>query len=459
MYISEAFKLSYKYLIRYRRRYLFLFAALSFGFCIVTVIISIKDGMERNVYFSAQGHYAGDLVISGSDEDSEINGHISNEYIKIINKAVKDTQIQPKKSVMRTQYFGDAAAFHNGETAVLKYLVGVDWQAESDYIAALLKQDAALSKTYASNPDVLKSDVYKNDVSGIDALGDTTILISEPIAQKIQARKGDSILVEIENRYGQKDTANFIVAGVFSDSSIFGFYKSFVSRTALNALAGFAEGECSIIGLYFSGSKAAETARQRLQAALEGRLQISKLAQTRGEWDAERSKDWSSIMIFLLTLPVYLTEITNILQSLNVLSFLLYIMMLIIIFVSAAVTYRLIFYERTKEIASMRAIGFYENDIVLILSLETALLATISLAAGFILALIASAALTSLPFNWFPGMDMFLSGGSLSSVYKPASVLFNALAIYVMLLPAVLLPARTFTRMPLPRMLAGSTKE
>ena len=453
MRIREAFKLSYKYLIRYRRRYLFLFAALSFGFCIVTVIISIKDGMERNVYFSAQGHYAGDLVISGSDEDSAIHGHISNEYIKIINNAMAAARIQPEKAVMRTQYFGDAAAFHNGETAVLKYFLGIDWENEADYIGDLLGRSAALPENSVS-----KSDIYKNDTYN-GALGDNHILISEPIAQKINARAGDSILVEIENRYGQKDTANFIVAGVFSDSSIFGLYKSFVSRTALNALAGFDEGECSLIGLYFSGSKAAEAARRKLQAELEGTLQISKLALTRKEWEAERSKDWSGIMIFLLTLPVYLTEITNILQSLNVLSFLLYIMMLIIIFVSAAVTYRLIFHERTKEIASMRAIGFYEGDIVLILALETALLATISLAAGFILALAASAALTALPFNWFPGMDMFLSGGSLSSVYKPSSILLNALAIYIMLLPAVLLPARTFTRMPLPLMLAGSAKD
>jgi hypothetical protein len=68
------FKLGIKYLYRYRRRYYFLLAALIFGFMIVTFITSQKDGMYDSVYYSAQSHYAGDIVAMGYDRDNTVWG-------------------------------------------------------------------------------------------------------------------------------------------------------------------------------------------------------------------------------------------------------------------------------------------------------------------------------------------------------------------------------------------------
>ncbi|MDR2602765.1 MAG: FtsX-like permease family protein [Spirochaetaceae bacterium] len=449
MRAAEAFKLSLKYLIRHRKRYFFLFCALSFGFCAVTVIMSIKDGMERNVFLSAQSHYSGDVVVMGRDAESEISGHISNEYIQIINSAVLRSKKTPVKQIMRTQYFGDANLFHDGENVTAKYILGVDWEAEADYINAL-SYDSRIDFE-VKNSKLKKAPPLK--------LTEESILLSQPLAEKINARAGDKIILEVENAAGQMDTAYFVAAGVFKDNSIFGFYKCFTSRARLNALSGFKPDECSVIGLYFTGEKEAEEARADLQKNLEGKLQISGYTRNRAEWRGELAKNWDGIMIFLLSLPVFLTEVTDILSSINLISFILYIMMLMIIFVSAAVTYRLIFHERIKEIGAMRAIGFSSGAIVAVLALETAFLSIVSIASGFILALIVNKCFSFVSFSWIPGLDTFLEGGRLSVVYKTKIVLLNASAVFVMLSLAVLPPAFRLSRSPLALMLTGASKE
>ncbi|MDR0540514.1 MAG: FtsX-like permease family protein [Spirochaetaceae bacterium] len=464
MRIQEAFKLSLKYLLRYRRRYLFLFCALTFGFCIVTVIVSIKDGMAKSMYYSAQGHYAGDIVILGDDSNSAID-HLSQEYLQIIKNAMDTANIKPSRMVQRTRYFGNANIFHNGETALARYLFGLDWDRESEYLenlpwAAGKEPESGAGEGGASNGADKKHATLAGD----------SILLSQPIAQKINAQPGDRVILEIENRYRQKNTASFIVAGIFAESSVFGMYKSFIDRKAMNELAGFESDECSLIGLYFARQAAVERSRQKLQRALETALasrperedkfQIADIAYNRSDWEAQKDREWpAGIVVYLLTLPVFLSDVTNILQALNILTLLLYIMMLIIIFASAAVTCRLILHERTREIATMRAIGFHQTNIVFILVLEMFFLATLALIAGFGFTFIINKMLAFLSFEWFPGMDMFLRKGRLQAVFKAGSMLFNCAAIYAMLLAAVFSPACRTARAPLPDMLAGSVKE
>ncbi|MDR0550601.1 MAG: FtsX-like permease family protein [Spirochaetaceae bacterium] len=499
--------LAFKYLLRYKRRYLFLFGALTFGFCIVTVIVSVKDGMEQNAYYSAQGHYAGDIAIVGRDSESEIIEHISLEYLRAIENAVNKAEIRPSRTVMRTKYFGDAALFHNGESVPSRYLYGLDWETEREYIESLpwtgdrgqgtvdrgqvtgdRGQGTVDSVRSGSQPSTNADNTVSTDIPDNNLptthyslpptpyplptthyplptthypLSTNSILLSLPIAQRINARVGDSVLVEIENRWGQKNTASFVVAGVFAESSIFSMYKSFVSREALNALAGFDEGECSVVGLYFDNKREIEPSRRKLIAALAEEtaddgapIQSAGLMYSRSDWDTERDRDWKDgIVLYPLTLPVYLSDVSNLLQALNILTLLLYVMMLIIIYASAAVTYRLVFHERTREIAAMRAIGFYSRDIVLILTLETVFLAAASLVSGFILARAAGAALALLQFDWLPGVDMFLRGGRMSTVYKASSAALNSCAMYAMLIPAVFFPARKLSVSPLAEML------
>jgi putative ABC transport system permease protein len=131
-------------------------------------------------------------------------------------------------------------------------------------------------------------------------------------------------------------------------------------------------------------------------------------------------------------------------------------MMLLIIMVSAGVTYRLILHERMKEIGTMRAIGCYGNDICRLLLYEAALLATLSLVTGFCVTLFTNWIISRLPFSWFPGFEIFLRNGRLLALYDPAAIAINVAAVYIILFLAVCAPSLKFSRDPLPGLLSGT---
>ena len=434
MKVTELCKLSLKYVVSYKRRYLFLFSALALGFCIISVIGSLKDGMADAIYYSAQNHYSGDIIIAGFEKEINADQHIYAETIPLLRQKIEESDIEPDKIVLRTlENSADNTIYYNGTAVPLKYVVGVDWDAEIDYFNSLNFTEGNPS------PD----------------FDDGTILISAPVAAYIGAHAGDLVLLETETLYGQKNTAFFTIGGIVDDRSLFGYYKSFVSRRALNAVIGFAAGDCSTVGMFFDNPAGVESKRKKLQSLLEGVVPLRPLVYDRDGFSDLKDWNWTGVMFFLLTIPVYVSEVTQILQALNIIAYFLYVMMLLIILVSAGVTYRLILHERTKEIGTMRALGFYEKDIRRVLRFESFILATVSLVTGFCFTLFFNWIISRLSFSWFPSFEIFLKNGRLLAMYNPLVVSLNVAAIYAILLTAVYVPSFRLSRSPLPEMLAG----
>ncbi|GMO46738.1 MAG: hypothetical protein Ta2B_28430 [Termitinemataceae bacterium] len=439
MKTKDIFDLSIKYLFRYRRRFLFLFSALAFGFCIVTVIVSLKDGMSDAAYNSAQGHYAGDIVFNGRHKGYGVSRHLTQDSIEIIkdeiNQKIENKEIDLQRVVYRTSY-SSFNIFFNGESLELKYFIGVDWKNEEPYFKDLNFADHELD---------------------IENLNENSIIISKPTALQLGAKVGDSVLVEIDNRYDQKNTIELIVGGIVIDNSIFGYYKAFTDRKTLNKLIGNEENDCSSIGLYLSNKNKIEPYRQVFQKDLENKIRLSPLFFTRDEW-SNANYD-TGLTVEILTIKVFISEISQILQAINLLALFLYVMMLLIILVSASVTYRLILNERTKEIATMRAIGAESGALRCMLVVEALLLASASLLVGFFLALLVNWGMSFLSFDWMPGFEIFLKNGKLTAVYKIAALLKNIAAVYIVVFIAVYFPVLRASNARLPLMLSGNVKE
>jgi len=431
------FKLALKYLNRYKRRYGFLFMTLVFCFAIVTFITSTKDGMYNNVYYSAQSHYAGDIVAVSYDINDGISHFEENDILTIIN-AASSIKLKPDYTVLRTIFGYDSVIYFNGNNLRLKYIVGCDWE----------KEERLLSK--------MDFTVQPEGPFGEGTFGDEGIILSEPVASRLGAVIGDSISIELNTRWWQKNTGVFIVRGIVKDSSFFGYYKVYVSRLTLNRLLLLNDKDCSSIGFFFDSNSNIEQKRLRLQNALSDYIRMGPLVHNRDELERETSQ-WveEGMRVFLYTMPVYLSEISDLLDAMDMLTYFLYGMMLLIIFVSAAVTYRLIIHERAKEMGVMRAIGFYGSDLRLVLWTEVIALGIISLFAGFLLAALFSSAASFLSFSWLPSFEIFQKDGKLSALYTPKTILFNAAFVFITLICAVFFPSLRASKRNLPALLSG----
>jgi len=428
------FRLGLKYLYRYRRRYGFLMTALVFCYAIVTVITSIKDGMYDNVYYTAQSHYAGDIVAAGYDTDSagDYTHHLGQDEISAILNAADRAGIDPQYTVLRTIYSMNGIVHFNGAAILLKSLIGCDWDREARLLSKM-----SFDEPYDPFP------------------GDDGIILSVQVARQLGAKMGDSVILELFTRWWQKNTGMFIVKGIVQDTSIFGYYKAYISRLSLNRLVLFNDEDCSSIGFFLDDPGAAELKRRQLQNILSEQVQLGPLVYDRDQMALERDRPWDGIRVFLYTLPVYLSEISALLDAMNIITYLLYGMMLLTILVSAAVTYRLILHERAREMGVMRVIGFYGGDLQMVLWSEVFVMGFTALAAGFVLALVLNRAISLISFSWFPGFEIFMKNGSLRPLYLPGTMLTNIAFIYIVLFIMALFPSFRASRKSLPGLLSG----
>ena len=424
-------RLGTKYLYRYRRRYIFLVIALSLCFAIVTFITSTKDGMYDNVYYTAQSHYAGDIVALCRDPSDNDRFNLSQTEISSILNAAELSKIKPKHTVQRTLMFDGATVFFNGNATPIKYVIGCDWENESFLFNKMTNIDS----------------VSLEPVTGEDG-----IILSVPTAQTLGARIGDSVILEIELYSGQKNTGVFIVNEIVQDVSIFGYHKAYISRLSLNRLNLYDDEACSTIGFFFDNPAVSEQKRKELQKELSKLIQTGRLI-----YDREEIYNENERAIFLYTLPVYLSELSNLLDSMDFIAYIIYGMMLIIIMVSTAVTYRLILHERAKEMGIMRTIGFLGMDLRLVLFAEIIVLAAVSLIAGFIIARIFSFAVSFVSFSWIPSFEIFMKNGKLVPLYLPFTTLINIVIIFLLLFILVLFPSLRIDRMKIPSLLSGES--
>lgn len=451
MSIKNILKLSLKYTLRYKRRYRFLFLALAFGFAVIFSLSSVKAGISENLYTNAQSHYAGDIVFLGLDGDSSAAyyRHLDAESKKAVYETLREVKIDVFRIAERTLFNDNATVFFAGESLFLRYLQGVDWRNEEPYFKKLSYSGGAGSGTGSGANSAAPEQ---------EELNGKSIIISSLMAEQLHVKRGDSVIIEAPNRFGQKNTGEFIVAAIMNDSSLFSMSKAYISRPALNSLLGFEEDDCSSIGVFFKNREAINKNLETLHGVLRTKIQTAAIVLDGKSYKEERSKQWSGIKIFLLTIPVYVADLYQLIEALNLLSYFLFVMMLLIILVSASVTYRLILHERTIEIGTMMALGFSKRSIALMLGSETFILGSVSIAAGLALGKIFTAAAGVFPANKMPGFDIMLSGGSLGAVFDPIATALSIVAVYIVLIAAVSFPMRETTRSPLRELLSGSAK-
>ncbi len=420
-----------RYFYRYSHRYIFLFIALSFGFGIITAITSIKAGMEDNIYRSAKSHYAGDMALVGRT-DSKIKFQIND--VKKVRDTVEKSELSYDHIVTRTQFGSDGIVYYNGSDVRHKYTLGVDWEEEADYFAGL-----SYSQGQFGNWD------KKNG-----------IILSSPVADELYVNVGDSVILEVKTRDGQVNTASLVVQAIIDDSTIFGYYKCYLDRLKLNSLIGFSENEASTIGIYLKENSSLKKEAMKLQVSLmRDGFNISSLVSNKSDLLKEYQHKWIGSRLFVITLPVYLSEVSDLLSAINIIAYFLYFLMLLILFVSVAVTFRLILFERDREIGTLRGIGFHGRDIIFLLVMELVFLFFCSIVTGFLFAGFIVWIMSFLSFSMIPSFEIFMESGSLNAIFTMRTTIINCCIIFIVLFPSVAFPVYKASQKKLSIVLSG----
>jgi ABC-type lipoprotein release transport system permease subunit len=410
MYLQIALKSIFSRKKQYRSLFLVCIA----GFCISLLCLSLMNGMLSSLYQKARIYYGGDLQFIGGDND--LGDYDTPKVMENLKKVFSDDNIIicPRYEV---SYSGrDITLFFEGVGVSQRIIKGVDFDIEKNNLNNL---------TFIAG--------------GVENIADTnSILISEPIAQKLHVKINDSITMMKSTHNGFQNTAQFIVAGIFRDSSLFGMYTSYIDREHLLILNNDKPGLTNRIGIFFNDSSKLTTKKlNEYQAKLETLFtNMYPLTDNKEDYYAYKRKLPSKVESYaLITLNANLRDLQLLISAMRLILYSIIIVLALIIAIGIGNSYKVIVIKRIQEIGMYRALGMSIHSINAIFLTETSIVISSGFIIGLLLQYIFSNILATIDFSFIPAFDVFLQNGSLAPKlqFYQTVILFIGVAVTTLL--------------------------
>jgi len=412
-----------KSLLGRRRRFFFLALAVAFGFFIMTVTTGLTEGILSTVRAKGAFYFSGNVNVTC---DSKGDGDRTMDTA-MLAEAVRESLGSVPISLRSIYYGTDAQLFFGGATVRQRRVIGIDWSSERGSVDSL------------------------NIVDGsFPADGDErAALISETAAKRLGARVGDELMLLVSGTRG-RDTATFVVRGVFRDSSIFG-YAAYIARSSMNAVLSMPAGYATDLGVILRGGQNEGRSAERLRAALAKRVDVFPVAYTHAQLADMARERLQGKRYIVCTLDAHLSDIKQVLDAITAVCFVLLAAFLAIVLLGIANTYRVVVFQRSAEIGMMRAMGMSKGRAMGVFVQEAGLLAAVSTFLGLLvgMATLFCLSLVVMP----PSLDMFLRRGRIAWALDIRSIAGIFVVVCATTLLAAWFPARRAARiMPMEAM-------
>ena len=381
--------LALRNLTRNKRRNAILAVAIAFGFFVVTAIDGLTTGMVGNLENQITQLIGGNVIAQGLEwknpETPDGKVHLVNivrdrDYIKNI---VDELKINYEYYSCFTMSSG--TAIFNGKKATLQ-LYGRDLE----------------EKLLLDSMQFVSGGVNRNVKNGL--------IISDKIADSLNLQVGDDIIYSTYTVYGQNTFADMTVTGILKSNSFINSMQAYADIEDVNEIIEMPQGGYSMFSIYLrdnsAQTKAAMMIENRIRQDHEKNPEINvtnralamKTNPTNIGKGIEKQIDsknpdneWPGVMYGVETLYDEIPQIKTVLNVVHIVTTVILVVILLIVMVGVSNTYRMVLYERIREIGTMRAIGMGGKDTRRVFTNEAVILCIIGAIAGLIFAVIVMA--------------------------------------------------------------------
>ncbi|MCR5063850.1 MAG: FtsX-like permease family protein [Treponema sp.] len=423
--MKDAIKMGLRSLVYRRKQYRSLFIVCIFGVAISLFTQSVITGMISSLKYKAKVYYGGDFQFVGGDYyNNQFNGEENLALVK---------SVFPNDLVVERYNFDPiyAALYFEGMEVRLRMAKGVDFDAEAD---------------------IFKTLNYKEG-SAENLKGTNGILISEKIADTLAVHCGDSVTFLLTNREGATDTLEVIVKGIFVDSSFFGMYTSYMDIDFLKAADKYPLNWSNRICITLKNGEPSAKQIANYQKELEKSFNMFPIVEDKYDFFSSQSEieyydedDNFNPVYALIKLDANLESLKVVIDAMNLVSAFIIVMLIVIIVVGVASTFRVIIMKRINEIGIYKAIGMKRGKLSLMILVETVFLIFSGCIGGFILSLILVLISRNLNLSFIPAFDLFLTNGTLAPIVSFLRFLTFSLTICVTTAAAVLFAVKKSVR-------------
>jgi putative ABC transport system permease protein len=397
-------RIAFRNLSRQKKRSFLLGGAIAFGILIITLVNSFTAGFVENVQENFSHFFAGHVFLTGYEKS-------------------------PSGRLITRRSSLDGTLIFEGES-IRQEVVGVNWQEEGFLFERLILREGSMEKVLA-DPRAL--------------------ILNEKMAVRLNVEIGDTLLVQLQTVTGQQNVGEFILAATSVDTGFFSAVSAYAHRSHVNQLLNISPDEYISLGLFLEDMLLMEREAQALANALKEKLSlVPRFSGPRGFQEQRNQlleEQWEGTRYQLFTIGDFLEPLNQIASTLNTVGLVVVSILFIIIMVGVTNTFRMIIYERTREIGTMRSLGLQRGGVRGLFLLEAVLLSLGGALIGLITAFLVALILSLINFGTDNQFFIILKNGHLFFKVLPAQIVGNIVVVGLLTLLAALIPAGRAARL------------
>ena len=427
----NAARIALRNLSRQKRRSFLLGGAVAFGILVITLITSLAAGFMVNVQENFASFLAGHIFVSGFEKSA------SGRLLEVI----RDDQ-ELLDAIMNASGFDGSAIARRSSLSgnlifegrsVMQSVTGVDWTAETK-LADRIVLRAGSMEGFLAEPDGL--------------------ILNEKIAERLRAQVGETLLVQLRTTAGQQNVGEFLLAGTTVDTGILSTITAYAHRDHVNTLLDISPDDYTQLCITAENLVAVDLAADQAYAALKDRIDIlprvGSLASAEDWRKLQRrltDETWEGTRYLMTTINDSLASVRQIATVLSILSTVVLLVLFAIIMVGILNTFRVIIYERTREIGTMRALGMQRGTVRGLFILEALFMSVGGVAVGLALFALIAGVLSAIRFPLDTPFAAFLARGRLLFKVEPVRLAAYLVGVAAITVLAALVPAVRAARM------------
>lgn len=427
---------------RQKKRSFLLGGAIAFGILIVTIITSIALVFQSNLAGNVAQLNAGHVFVQGVEK---LPSGKSVERIRddaFLMRILEESGIR-YEGISRRSIAKGQLIFNGRRTT--QAIFGINLERE-----AILKDRLKLKE------------------GSIDRLNETGgLILSEGVVKKLKLELDDTLEFTLRTISGQHNVGSLRLVGISYDMGLMSEMLAYTDQGYLNQLRDMQEDEYEWFAIMLPHLSGAERAARQYSAVLKEQAPLFELSPADlvpsgagntgmgGMVDRyakliklAKTEDWEGIKYRVFTINDTLSSILEIAQAVSFVSISILLALFAIIMVGILNTFRMIMYERIKEIGTMRALGMQKKEVRKLFLWEAGFLAIGGVLAGWLLSSLVLFVLSLPQFGTESVMALFLKNGHLNFMLNPAMMLAHLALVLSLTVLAASLPANKAAKMP-----------
>jgi putative ABC transport system permease protein len=433
--MKHLIQIALRNLNRQKRRTYLLGGAIAFGITIVTLINGFAGSFVDNVSENFSQLLAGHIFVSAQQrlDDGRERRLIGND--EVVFEAIDASPVDPVTTTKRSDFTG--ALLFQGES-VRQNIVGANWEDEEFLRERLVLLEGSFDNMLRTNRAGARNG----------------IILTKEIADRLNVAIDDRVIVRMETLDGQQNVGEFSVAAVSYDPGLFGQLSAYADLDYVNELLLVPPGSYQTLGIFLDNLSLIDERVTPFYDELAKRADVFERATGEAEenpieqiFAEEEDETWTGTRYRVYTLNDLLSEVDQIVDLLNGAALVILVVLFVIIMVGITNTFRMIMYERVKEIGTMRALGMQRGDVLLSFLFEAVFLALGGVVAGIALAGVVMLILSQIYLGLDSPIFILLKNGYFTFRLLPSQVALNTGIVVILTVIAAFFPSRKAARM------------